>query len=67
MAPVYDESIPGSPKSITLASIATLWGKDGHPMLPDWDVIQDGGLQYKKLLVGKFMSDTYSASPMVFF
>lgn len=66
MAPVNDEIYSDGTKGLTLASITTRWGKNGFPSLPDSDVIQDGGLPYKKVLVGKFISDNYGASPIAF-
>jgi hypothetical protein len=39
--------------------------KSGHPVLPDWDEIEPKDLYYKKLLIGKFMTEMYRASTVL--
>jgi hypothetical protein len=31
----------------------------GYPVLPSWEAIDRGGLMYKKMVIGKFMSEMY--------
>ncbi|KAH9027300.1 hypothetical protein EDB84DRAFT_1563480 [Lactarius hengduanensis] len=33
--------------------------ENGYPVLPSWEAIDRGGLMYKKMVIGKFMSEMY--------
>ncbi|KAH9012500.1 hypothetical protein EDB85DRAFT_2158986 [Lactarius pseudohatsudake] len=33
--------------------------KHGYPVLPNWETIDRGGLTYKKMVIGQFMSEMY--------
>jgi hypothetical protein len=46
-------------KKLDIESINLRVGNDGYPVLPDWPEIENEQLPYKKLLIGRFMRDTY--------
>jgi hypothetical protein len=41
--------------------------KNGFPLLPKWDKLENAQLDYKKRLIGKFMTDIYGASTTLFY
>ncbi|KAH9020903.1 hypothetical protein EDB85DRAFT_2152752 [Lactarius pseudohatsudake] len=39
--------------------VKLLIDKHGYPVLPNWETIDCGGLTYKKMVIGQFMSEMY--------
>ncbi|KAH9028956.1 hypothetical protein EDB85DRAFT_2147569 [Lactarius pseudohatsudake] len=39
--------------------VKPLIDKHGYPVLPNWETIDRGGLTYKKMVIGQFMSEMY--------
>ncbi|KAH9012877.1 hypothetical protein EDB84DRAFT_1568967 [Lactarius hengduanensis] len=39
--------------------------KHGYPVLPNWETIDRGGLTYKKMVIGQFMSEMYGGKRRV--
>ena len=51
--------MPGKKKEIPEINLPK--DKNGYPILPSLEEIDCHGLEYKKRLIGKFMSDVYGS------
>lgn len=47
--------------SSNIPEINLKFDKDGIPLIPSWDHIKNEKLDYKKLLIGKYMGEMYGA------